>query len=291
MGCCTSVEESSIGVIETWGQFRRLAPAGFVYINCCCGQSMAGRVSLRVQQINVKVETKTRDNVFVHISVAVQYNVVKDKVYEAFYKLTAHESQIEAHVSASIRARVPKTFLDALFEVKEDLASSVKSELEASMTSYGYSIVDVLITDIDPDASVKHAMNEINASERMRVATLSKAEAAKVLRVKEAEAEAEARHLAGKGIAMARAEIVKGLEESVQQFTSHVAGTDPQDVMRLILTTQYFDTLKEIGAQSKSNVLFLPHSSAPDIGERVRDAMIVAQQSDTSSPFEKSKKV
>jgi len=230
---------------------------------------------MRVQQLLVKVETKTRDNVFVNIAVAVQYTVMTDKVYEAYYKLSEPHAQIEAHVSASIRARAPKIPLDSLFEIKEDLARGVAEELEKSMTSCGFAIMDVLITDIDPNQAVKNAMNEINSSERLRVAALSKAEAAKILRVKEAEADAEARHLAGKGIALARAEIVKGLEDSVQAFTSHVAGTNPNDIMRLILTTQYFDAMKDIGANSKSNIVYIPHSATPNIGAMMTEAMII----------------
>jgi len=275
MGCCTSIEESNVGVIERFGKFNKLEPAGFVCLNCCCGEAIAGQVSLRVQQLLVKVETKTRDNVFIFISVAVQYSVMRDKVYEAYYKLSQPHAQIEAHVSASIRARAPKIPLDALFEIKEDLARGVAEELEKAMSNAGFQIMDVLITDIDPDASVKHAMNEINSSERLRVAALAKAEAAKILKVKEAEADAEARHLAGKGIALARQEIVRGLEESVQQFTSHVAGTNPNDIMRLILTTQYFDAMKDIGANSKSNVIYIPHSANPNIGAQIQEAMII----------------
>jgi len=273
--CCTTIEESNVAIIEKFGKFARLETAGCVFLNCCCGEAVSGKVSLRVQQLVVKVETKTKDNVFVYITVAVQYNVMKDKVYEAYYKLSQPHAQIEAHVSASIRARAPKIPLDALFEIKEDLARGVAEELEKSMSTCGFAILDVLITDIDPDASVKHAMNEINSSERLRVAALAKAEAAKILKVKEAEADAESRHLAGKGIALARQEIVKGLEESVSAFTTHVAGTNPSDIMRLILTTQYFDTMKEIGANSRSNIVYIPHSSNPSIGDRLQESMIV----------------
>jgi len=273
--CCTTIEESNVAIIEKFGKFARLETAGCVCLNCCCGEAVSGKVSLRVQQLVVKVETKTKDNVFVYITVAVQYNVMKDKVYEAYYKLSQPHAQIEAHVSASIRARAPKIPLDALFEIKEDLARGVAEELEKSMSTCGFAILDVLITDIDPDASVKHAMNEINASERLRVAALAKAEAAKILKVKEAEADAESRHLAGKGIALARQEIVKGLEESVSAFTTHVAGTNPSDIMRLILTTQYFDTMKEIGANSRSNIVYIPHSSNPSIGDRLQESMII----------------
>jgi len=275
MGCCASIEESNIAIIEKFGKFSRLANAGCICLNCFCGESISGKVSLRVQQLIVKVETKTKDNVFVYITVAVQYNVMKDRVYEAYYKLSQPHAQIEAHVSASIRARAPKIPLDALFEIKEDLARGVAEELEKAMTTCGFAIMDVLITDIDPDASVKHAMNEINSSERLRVAAMAKAEAAKILKVKEAEADAEARHLAGKGIALARQEIVKGLEESVSAFTSHVAGTNPSDIMRLILTTQYFDTMKEVGANSRSNIVYIPHSANPSVGERITESMII----------------
>jgi len=270
--CCTTIEESNVAVIERFGKFARLETSGFVCLNCICGESIAGKVTMRVQQLVVKLETKTRDNVFVYITVAVQYTVMKDKVYEAYYKLSQPHAQIEAHVAASIRARAPKIPLDALFEIKEDLARGIAEELEKNMATCGFEILDVLITDIDPNATVKHAMNEINSSERMRVAAISKAEASKILKVKEAEADAESRHLAGKGIALARQAIVKGLEESVHAFTDHVAGTSPNDIMKLILTTQYFDMMKEVGQNSRSNTLYIPHSATPSIGE-IHDAM------------------
>jgi len=258
MGGCNSVEESTVAVVEHFGRFDSLKTSGLACVPWFCCFSIAGKVSLRVQQLVIKMETKTRDNVFVTIQCAVQYRVVPDKVYDAFYKLQDREKQISAHVCASLRARAPKIGLDQLFEVKEDLATDVKKELKVFMEEAGMFVIDVLIMDIEPAASVREAMNEINAADRNRVAAISKAETAKILRVKEAEADAEARFLAGQGIARARAEIIKGLEMSVSHFTSTVENTSANDVMQLILSTQYYDVLKDLGTHSKASTVFVP---------------------------------
>jgi len=272
--CCTTIESSSVGIVERWGKFVRTANPGFNCLNCCCGESIAGIISLRINQLDLKVETKTEDDVFVHVHVAVQYQVARDKIRESFYTLSSPDKQIEAHVAASIRAHAPSVTLDNLFKVKEKLAAATKEELERSMKTYGYEILDVLVVDIDPDHRVKDAMNEVKAAERARVAAISKAETEKLLLVKKAEAEAESMHLAGKGMALARAEIVHGLEENVQHFSQTVSGATPQDIIHLVLATQYFDAMKEIGAQSKSNIIYIPHSPNPDLGEHMRQAIL-----------------
>lgn len=274
--CCAEVHQSHLGVIERWGQFVEIRQPGLVCLNCCCGENVAGSVSLRVEQLNLKVETKTFDNVTVHISIAVCYRDDPSKAYDAYYSLANPTHQMEAHIAHSVRARVPSATLDKLYEIKEDLSGVVRKELEDAISPHGYIVVSVLVTDVDPAISVKDAMNEIQAQERLRVAAISKSEAFKTRRVKEAEAEAEAARLAGCGVAAAREAIVRGLQTSVENFTKAVPGTEPEAVMRMVLTTQYFETLKEVGANSRSNVVYLPHSAHPDIGDRIRDGNMAA---------------
>jgi len=266
--CCVAVPQSSVAMIERFGKFSREAHAGFNCVCCICGEASAGTVSLRLQQLLVKCDTKTKDNVFVSIDVAVQYQAMEAKVYDAFYKLTDPHQQIKAYVFDVVRACVPKITLDEVFETKEEIAHAVKKELEQDMEEYGYDIIQTLITDIIPDANVKKAMNEINAAERRRVAAQDKAEAEKIRIVKAAEADAESKYLAGVGISRQRLAIIEGLRDSVQGFTDSV-GASTKDVMDLILVTQYFDTIKDIGSHSGQNTLFLPHS--PGAVESVSD--------------------
>jgi len=266
--CCVAVPQSSVALIERFGKFDREAQAGCNMLCCLCGEASAGIVSLRLQQLEVRCDTKTKDNVFVSIDVAVQYQAMENKVYDAFYKLTDPHDQIKAYVFDVVRACVPKITLDEVFETKEEIAHAVKDELEKDMDAYGYDIIQTLITDIIPDSNVKKAMNEINAAERRRVAAQDKAEAEKIRIVKAAEADAESKYLAGVGISRQRLAIIEGLRDSVQGFTESV-GASTKDVMDLILVTQYFDTVKEIGAHSGGNTLFLPHS--PGAVEAVSD--------------------
>lgn len=273
------VTQQTAAVVQRLGKFLYVAQPGLNF-KVPLIDHVAGRVNLRVQQLNVKVETKTEDNVFVHVIVAVQYLVLPEKVYDAFYRLTDADTQIRAFVFDVVRARVPRIKLDDVFEKKDEIADVVKSELSHVMDDFGYGIVKALVTDIDPDAKVKEAMNEINAAQRMRVAATEKGEAERILKVKAAEAEAQSKALQGKGIADQRRAIVDGLRESVDDFQKAVPGATPQDVMNLVLMTQYFDTLKEVGQASRSNTILLPHSpgALSDIAAQMRNAMIVADQ-------------
>ena len=211
---------------------------------------------------------------------AVQYHVLPDKVYEAFYKLSDPTTQITAYVFDSVRARVPRMKLDDVFEKKDEIADAVRDELSHVMEGFGYGIVKALVTDIDPDHKVKEAMNEINAAQRLRVAATEKGEAERILKVKAAEAEAQSKALQGKGIADQRKAIVEGLRESVDTFQKSVPGATAHDVMSLVLMTQYFDTLKEIGMTARTNTILIPHSPGhmSDLTEQIRNAMMTAEQ-------------
>ena len=274
-----TVQQQTAGVVQKLGKFSHVAAAG-PHFKLPFVESVAGYVNLRVQQLDVEVETKTADNVFVKALVAVQFHVLKDKIYQAFYKLDDPASQIRAYVFDVVRARVPTMKLDDVFEKKDEIADAVKSELREVMDDFGYGIVKALVTDIDPDTKVKDAMNEINAAQRLRVAASEKGEAEKILKVKAAQAEAESKALSGKGIADQRRAIIDGLRESVDEFQRSVPGASPQDVMNIVLMTQYFDTLKELGATSQNNTILVPHSpsTVTDLSGQIRDSMMAANQ-------------
>lgn len=272
-----TVRQQTAAIVERFGRFHKVSAAGLNFKIPLIDQ-IAGRLSLRVQQLDVRVETKTKDNVFVLVVVSVQYHVLANKVLDAFYKLQNPQAQITAYVFDVVRARVPGVQLDQLFEMKDDIANAVKSELDVVMDDFGYGILKALVTDIDPDAKVKVSMNEINAAQRMRVAAVEQAEADKIRVVKAAEAEAESKALQGQGIANQRKAIIEGLRESVENFSNAVDGVKSQDVMNLVMMTQYFDTLKEVGNNSKTNTILIPHSPAGmgDLSEQMRTAMITA---------------
>lgn len=274
-----TVRQQTSAIVERFGRFTRIAPAG-LNLKLPFIDRIAGRLSLRIQQLDVEIETKTNDNVFVVVIVSVQYYVLPGKVVDAFYKLQNPQQQITSFVFDTVRARVPAIILDDLFEKKDDIAQAVKSELDTVMDEFGYGIVKALVTDINPDAKVKASMNEINAAQRLREAAIQQAEADKIRVVKAAEGEAESKALQGQGIANQRKAIIDGLKESVENFSSSVNGTNAQDVMNLVLMTQYFDTLKEIGANGKGNTILIPHSPGGmgDISEQMRNAIITGNE-------------
>lgn len=274
-----TVEQRTVAIVQRLGRFLREARPG-LNARVPFIDKVIGRMNLRVQQLDVRIETKTEDNVFVHMVVAVQYFVLPEKVYDAFYKLEDATRQITSFVFDVVRARVPKIKLDDVFEKKDEIADSVKSELAQVMEGFGYGILKALVTDIEPDARVKESMNEINAAQRMRVAATEKGEADRILKVKAAEGDAQSKALQGKGIADQRQAIVAGLRDSVDEFRKSVPGTTAKDVMNLVLMTQYFDMLKEIGASSRSNAILIPHSpgNLASLTEQMRNAMIEADQ-------------
>jgi regulator of protease activity HflC (stomatin/prohibitin superfamily) len=274
-----TVQQQSIALIEMFGKFVRIAQPG-LNVKIPLIEKVKGKVNLRVQQLDVKVETKTKDNVFVNVMVSVQFYVLPQKVYEAFYKLENPEMQITSFIFDVVRARVPGIILDDLFEKKDDIAIAVRDELSEVMDDFGYGILKALVTDIDPDPKVKAAMNEINANQRLRVAANEKGEADKILRVKAAEAEAESKALQGIGIANQRKAIIEGLRDSVDEFQKSIPSSTASDVMNLVLITQYFDTLKEIGTNSNSNTILLPHSPGAlgEITDQIRNTIITSNQ-------------
>lgn len=254
-----TVEQQTFKVVERFGKFNKICSAGLNF-KIPLIDWVAGQDTFRIQQLDVPVETKTKDNVFVNVKVSVQYQIIKEKAFEAFYKLESPEPQITSYVFDVVRANVPTLELDDVFEKKEEIASAIKTELKETMDDFGYLIVQALVTDIDPDSKVKESMNEINAQRRLRIAAAEKGEAEKILKVKSAEAEAESKKLQGQGIAEQRKAIVDGLKDSVEAFSQAVQGSTAQDVMSLVLMTQYFDMLKDVGGSSQSNVIMIPSS-------------------------------
>jgi regulator of protease activity HflC (stomatin/prohibitin superfamily) len=275
------IKQQTVGVIERWGKFHRMVSPG-LHMRVPIMDKLVTRMNMRVQQLDVVVETKTSDDVFVHLKVSVQMFVIPDKVYDAYYKLTNVHQQVTSYVFDLVRARVPKMKLDDVFEKKDEIANAVKDELQQTMGAFGYDILNALITDIDPDAKVKEAMNEINAATRLRMAATEKGEAERILKVKAAEAEAQSKALQGKGIADQRKAIIEGLRDSVEQFQQAVQGSTAHDVMTLVLMTQYFDTLQALGEHGKTNTILIPHSPGglTALADQIRDAMMVAGEVD-----------
>ncbi|KAG6650985.1 hypothetical protein I3843_06G075400 [Carya illinoinensis] len=276
--CCVQVDQSTVAISETFGKYDNVLEPGCHCMPWVLGKHIAGHLSLRVQQLDVRCETKTKDNVFVTVVASIQYRALAEKAADAFYKLSNTRGQIQSYVFDVIRASVPKLELDSVFEQKNEIAKAVEKELEKAMSAYGFEIVQTLIVDIEPDEHVKRAMNEINAAARMRVAANEKAEAEKILQIKRAEGDAESKYLSGLGIARQRQAIVDGLRDSVLAFSMNVPGTTSKDIMDMVLVTQYFDTMKEIGASSKSNSVFIPHGpgAVKDIAAQIRDGLLQA---------------
>jgi len=265
------VKQQTAAIIERFGKYQSIRHSG-LQIKIPIIDRIIGRISLRILQLDVTVETKTSDNVFVKLKVSVQYKVIKDKVYEAFYKLDFPQDQITSYVFDVVRAVVPKMKLDDVFEKKDEIANSVKGELNDAMTNYGYDIIRALVTDIDPDTEVKAAMNKINAAERKKVAAQYEGDAERIRIVEKAKAEAESKRLQGQGIADQRREIARGLEESVDVLNK--VGINSQEASALIVVTQHYDTLQAVGENTNSNLILLPNS--PQAGSEMLNNMVAS---------------
>ncbi|WP_296315368.1 SPFH domain-containing protein [Winogradskyella sp. UBA3174] len=265
------VKQQTAAIIERFGKFQSIRQSG-LQMKIPLVDRISGKLSLKIQQLDVMIETKTLDDVFVRLKVSVQYKVIKDKVYDAFYKLDYPHDQITSYVFDVVRAEVPKMKLDDVFVRKDDVAIAVKSELNDAMMEYGYDIIKTLVTDIDPDAQVKEAMNRINAADREKTAAQFEGDAARILIVEKAKAEAESKRLQGQGIADQRREIARGLEESVEVLNK--VGINSQEASALIVVTQHYDTLQSIGQQTNSNLILLPNS--PQAGSNMLNDMVAS---------------
>lgn len=252
-----TVKQQTAAIIERFGKFHSIRQSG-LHIKIPLVDRISGRLSLKIQQLDVIVETKTKDDVFVKLKVSVQFKVINNKVYDAFYQLDYPHDQITSYVFDVVRAEVPKMKLDDVFERKDDIAIAVKSELNDAMMDYGYDIIKTLVTDIDPDEQVKAAMNRINASEREKIAAQYEGDAQRILIVEKAKAEAESKRLQGQGIADQRREIARGLEESVEVLNN--VGINSQEASALIVVTQHYDTLQSIGEHTNSNLILMPNT-------------------------------
>ncbi|KAL8126265.1 hypothetical protein AgCh_013523 [Apium graveolens] len=264
---CGCIGQSHVVVVEKWGRFEKLAQPGLNFFNPFAGEFIAGILSTRINSLDVKIETKTK------------YRVIKENADDAFYELQNPKEQIQAYVFDVVRAQVPRMTLDELFEQKGDVAKAVLEELEKVMGEYGYNIEHILMVDIIPDSSVRTAMNEINAAQRMQLASVYKGEAEKILLVKRAEAEAESKYLGGVGVARQRQAITDGLRENILNFSHKIEGTSAKEVMDLIMITQYFDTIKDLGNSSKNTTVFLPHGPGHvrDISDQIRNGLMEAE--------------
>lgn len=271
LGTFFTVKQQTAAIVERFGRYNSIRQSG-LHIKLPFIDRIAGKLNLRIQQLDVIIETKTKDNVFVKMKVSVQFKVIQEKVYEAFYKLEYPHDQITSYVFDVVRAEVPKLKLDDVFERKDDIAVAVKRELNEAMTTYGYDIINTLITDIDPDIQVKNAMNRINAADREKTAAEYEAEAGRIRIVAKAKAEAESKRLQGQGIADQRREIARGLVESVDILNK--VGINSQEASALIVVTQHYDTLQAIGADTNSNLILLPNS--PQAGSDMLNNMVAS---------------
>ncbi|WP_299776524.1 SPFH domain-containing protein [uncultured Formosa sp.] len=266
-----TVKQQTAAIIERFGKFKSIRHSG-LQMKIPFIDRISGRMSLKIQQLDVIVETKTLDDVFVRLKISVQFKVIQEKVYDAFYKLDYAHDQITSYVFDVVRAEVPKMKLDDVFVKKDDIAIAVKMELNDAMSDYGYDIIKTLVTDIDPDAQVKAAMNRINASEREKIAAQFEGDAQRILIVEKAKAEAESKRLQGQGIADQRREIARGLEESVEVLNR--VGINSQEASALIVVTQHYDTLQSLGEETNSNLILLPNS--PQAGSNMLNDMVAS---------------
>ncbi len=271
------VKQQTMVLVERLGKFQSIKGPGLQF-KIPFVDRIAGRVNLKIQQLDVMVETKTKDNVFVKLKVSVQFRVLADAVFDAFYKLENSYEQITAYVFDTVRAEVPKMKLDDVFERKDDIAVAIRRELEDAMNEYGYGIVKALVTDIDPDHEVKVSMNRINAAERQKLAAEYEGEAERIRIVAKARAEAESKRLQGQGIADQRREIARGLEESVEVLNK--VGINSQEASALIVVTQHYDTMQSLGENTNSNLILLPNSpsSASNMLTDMVTSFVASQQ-------------
>jgi regulator of protease activity HflC (stomatin/prohibitin superfamily) len=281
------VRQQTTAIVERFGKFLSIRQSGLQF-KIPLIDKIAGRVSLKIQQLDVIVETKTKDDVFVQLKISVQFQILREKVYDAFYKLQNPHDQITAYIFDTVRAEVPKMKLDDVFEKKDDIAQAIQRELKESMLDYGYDIVKALVTDIDPDSQVKEAMNRINAAEREKLAAQFEGDAQRILIVERAKAEAESKRLQGQGIADQRREIAKGLEESVDVLNK--AGINSQEASALIVITQHYDTLQSIGADTNSNLILLPNNpnAASSMLNDMVTSLVAANKINDHSPQPKA---
>ena len=273
------IPERQSWVIQRLGKFSRISQPGLKF-KIPFIEIIASKENLRIQQLDVDVETKTLDNVFVILKISVQYRIVDSKVYEAFYELDDPHAQIASYIFDEVRAEVPKLGLDDVFAKKDNIALAVRDNITTQMDKYGYKIVKTLITDINPDELVKASMNKINAATRDKEAAFQEAEGEKIRIVKRAEAEADSKRLSGEGIAQQRLEIVRGFKESVEDFQKALQEVDPQEIMQFVLMTQYFDTLTSIGANENNNTIMVPHSPSgmKDFQQQIIEGTFVGRE-------------
>ena len=268
------VKQQSVAIIERFGRYQKISDSG-IHMRAPFGiDKIAARVQLRVLQSEIVVETKTQDNVFVTMNVATQYRVNESNVKDAYYKLMRPESQIKSYIEDALRSSVPKLTLDELFEKKDEIAFEVQKQVAEEMSTYGYIIVKTLITKVEPDAEVKQSMNEINAAQRKRVAAQELAEADKIKIVTAAEAEAEKDRLHGVGIAEQRKAIVDGLADSIKELKGANVDLTEEQIMSILLTNQYLDTLNNFADKEGNNTIFLPAN--PDGVENIRTQILSA---------------
>ncbi|KAG5481252.1 hypothetical protein CUR178_06485 [Leishmania enriettii] len=255
MGTCPSISQSEVGIVETCGRFSYIADPG---IHCLwCGSSLVQCMTLRLQEYEMRVESKTKDNVFVTLSLVIQYQAAPDTFAEAYYACDSSRECMRDYVLNSLRAKIPLYKLEALYVERGTISQQLKDEVDAIINTYGIEIVSALISDIDPGAEITKAMNDVQRFQRLRVASVDAAETEKLKRVRAAEARCEARRLSGEGLAEQRKAIVAGLMQSIEDMQSEVRNFTSHDATNMLMMNQYYDTLQSIAANSRSSVMML----------------------------------
>lgn len=268
------VRQQTVVIIERFGKYQTTSGSGIHVRLPFSIDKIAARIQLRLLQSEIIVETKTKDNVFVTLNVATQYRVNEQNVTDAYYKLMRPEAQIKSYIEDALRSSVPKLTLDELFEKKDEIALEVQHQVAEEMSTYGYIIVKTLITKVEPDDEVKQSMNEINAAQRKRVAAQELANADKIKIVTATEAEAEKDRLHGVGIAEQRKAIVDGLADSIKELKGANVELKEEQIMSILLTNQYLDTLNNFADNKGNNTIFLPAN--PDGVESIRTQILSA---------------
>lgn len=267
-GCCFCVSQSERGIVENVGKFDRIEDAGFHCLNPFT-ESLAGRLSMRIQAVDARVDTKTMDNALVIIRATIMYKVIENSAQNAFYKFSNPMEQIRSFASNVIRGQVPKHTMDEIFVIRDEMQKTLREELEEQLANYGFHIIATLITDIDPSNEVKQAMSQIRTNACLRLAASYEAEVEKIKIVKAAEGDSESKRLSGVGLAEQRKAAILGLQSSVAKFSEHVKDMSSRDIMALLMMNQYFDALKDIAQQGKGSVVFLPASTKTDMVEGI----------------------
>merc|ERR1719499_718929 len=250
----TCIPEGNVGVVQRRGAYDGWVEPGLIW-TCPILHSVTP-VSIQTKQDMIHTDCKTKDNVTVTVTTAVQYYVERTKVEEAVFIVEDGRAQIRTGVNNVVRSELPALELDEAYENKDQLRKAVLAKIQPEMQKVGFYIRDILITDLHPDRTVLQSMNAINASQRQRQAAVEQGEAQKVLLVKKAEAESESKFLSGQGLSRMRLEIARGFKQSMDAMAD--GGLSAKESMNMLITTQYVDMLKDFAMNPNKSAIMIP---------------------------------